>query len=175
LGLSVNTTKIRLTAGSNGIAWLTVTNIAKVGVAFGLICVVTVGPTLDMHAAVTGLVWHSKSVSGSTALPVLADTVMMSPIPRFTVATANAVAERFGGRGPKRLTMPLWLLVTASATMSGVGTGEAESRIVPHPVSWTLSEDRMTIAVLASVRDSPSRGGADGHAREEGMSSTAGP
>jgi hypothetical protein len=50
--------------------------------------------------------------TGSTALPVLAVTVMSAPEPTFDVATANAAAPA----GPGTCTIPSLLTVAASAT-----------------------------------------------------------
>lgn len=87
--LSVKRTKIRWMAGSNGIGPLPVTKIPKVGVAFALIWVVTVGTGGPRQAPVVGVVWQSARLTGRLTPPVSAETVMRPPVPTFTVATAK--------------------------------------------------------------------------------------
>src|SRR5438270_8172848 len=119
---SANTTKIRFAAGSSPIAPVAVAKIAKVGVAPPLICTVTLGPIGEMQTPVTGSVWQMDSDRGRTAPPVFAVAVIMSPIPTFDVATANAPAP--GAAGMCRIPSPL--AVAASATMSGTGVDDAD-------------------------------------------------
>ena len=56
LPASLNRTKIRLVAGSNGTLPAPWTKIPKVGVALALICVVTLGPIAEMHSPLAGFV-----------------------------------------------------------------------------------------------------------------------
>src|SRR5437867_3405846 len=108
---SLKRTKARLTAGSKATPALPTTKIPKVGVALAAITVVTLDPTEEVHAPDTGSVWQSRMVTGGLAVPVSADTVMLAPAPRFTVATANMPVPV----GPGMLTIPSLPRVAASA------------------------------------------------------------
>lgn len=104
---------------------------ANVGVAPLAIGVVT-GPEIGagglMQAPVAGLVSHRVMLTGKVALPVSALTAMVSPLPRFTVATANAPLLA-------KVTIPSPVGVAASATISGTGVFDADSNSVFRPVT----------------------------------------
>ena len=68
--------------------------------------------------------------TGSVASPVSAETVMSPPVPTFTVATARVPA----GVALLMLTMPSFIGVAASATISGVGDVDADNNSVLSPV-----------------------------------------
>src|SRR6266536_423967 len=67
--------------------------------------------------------------TGSVALPVSADAVIVPPAPTFTVATAKAPVPLVPGIS----TMPSLLDVAARATMSDTGVDSAEKRRVLIP------------------------------------------
>ncbi len=64
--------------------------------------------------------------TGSVESPVSAEAVMSPPVPTFAVATARAPA----GVAPLMLTMPSFISVAASATISGVGDVDADNNSV---------------------------------------------
>ena len=68
--------------------------------------------------------------TGSVALPVSADAVIVPVAPTFTVATAKAPVPF----GPEMFTMPSLVSVAAKATMSGTGVADAESKSVFSPM-----------------------------------------
>ena len=103
------------------------TKTPNVGVAFALIWVVTVGVGKETQRPVSGMVWQMRRLTGRPAAPVSAETVIRPVAPTLTVATAKAPALA-------RLTMPVLPAVAASATMSGTGVTDAESRSVLRPV-----------------------------------------
>jgi len=126
---SANFTKIRLLATSNGTVPVPVTKIAKVGVAFWAIVVVTEPAIALVHCPVEGFVWQSAMLTGSVTEPVSAVAVMAPVAPTLTVATAKA-AEPVA---PGTLTMPSLLIVAANATTSGIGVADAEKSRVLTP------------------------------------------
>src|SRR5262245_11030423 len=126
---SLNRTKIRFPAGSNGTLPLLCTKIANVGVAPALIVVDTLGPIPEMHCPVAGFVSHRKMLTGRIAAPVSADAVMVALAPTFTVATAKAPTPL----APGMFKMPSLLVVAANATMSGRGEFEAAKNKVLSP------------------------------------------
>ena len=67
--------------------------------------------------------------TGSIALPVSADAVILPLVPTFTVATANAPAPL----APRTFTMPSLFGVAAKATMSGTAVEETEKSSVFSP------------------------------------------
>ena len=83
---SANFTKIRLLATSNGTVPVPVTKIAKVGVAFWAIVVVTEPAIALVHCPVEGFVWQSAMLTGSVTEPVSAVAVMAPVAPTLTVA-----------------------------------------------------------------------------------------
>jgi hypothetical protein len=95
---SLKRAKIRLCAGSNGTVPEPCTKIAKVGVALAAIVVVTVGPVIDVHWPVEGLVWHRLMVSGSDAALVSAETVMSAVMPTSTPTFVRSHALLFLGQ-----------------------------------------------------------------------------
>src|SRR5262249_35659099 len=108
----------------------------NVGVAFASIGVVTLGPAVPWQMPVAGVVWQIETLSGKLTFPVSAEAVIIAPAPTFTVATANTptggvVAAAAVGFGT--FTIPSWLIVAAKATISGVGVGDADNRIVLRP------------------------------------------
>jgi hypothetical protein len=129
---SVNVTKMRLLAGSNGTAPLAVTKIPKVGVAPELIVVATLPAAVCTQAPVDGFVWQTVTVIRSVAAPVLVVTVMVSPEPRLSLATANTPVA---GDPLVTCTMPSFFKVATRAMTSGVGFVEACSRSVLSPVT----------------------------------------
>src|SRR5262249_22506654 len=128
--VSLNRTKIRLLAGSNGTGPVPVTKMAKVGVCPELICIVTLLVGAPRQAAVAGAVWHNETVIGSATAPVSADALIWPPAPRLTVATANAPLPPT----PATSTIPLPFTVAAKATTSGVGIHDAENNTVFNPI-----------------------------------------
>src|SRR5206468_4760416 len=115
-------TKMRFAVGSSGIALFGVTKTPKVNVEPAVIGKTNEGAIPLMHWPVTALVWHSRAIAGSTAVPVSADTVIKPAAPTFAVATANTPVRP----GPGLETMPVLPIVAARATMSGTGPAEAD-------------------------------------------------
>ena len=72
-----------------------------------------------------------KRLIGNVAVPVSAVAVMLPLAPTFTVATANTPVPLV----PGIFTIPSFVGVAASATMSGVGVAEAENSKVLIPTS----------------------------------------
>jgi hypothetical protein len=70
--------------------------IPNVGVAWALICVVTLALGGATHAPVVGLVSHRDRLSGMLTPPVSALTVIAPPLPTFDVATAKTPTREFG-------------------------------------------------------------------------------
>src|SRR5262245_11739720 len=109
------------------------TNTLNVGVALAATDVVTLADGGARQAPVAGTVSQTKRLTGTGTLPVSATTVTVPAAPTLTVATANApVPVR-----PGMFTMPFCLGVAASATMSGPGFVDAESRNVLTPEMTT--------------------------------------
>src|SRR4029453_432491 len=67
--------------------------------------------------------------TGSVALPVSAEAVILPLAPTFTVATANAPVPFI----PEIFTIPSLVVVAAKATMSGTGVDDAENKRVFSP------------------------------------------
>jgi hypothetical protein len=78
---SLNSTKMRLLAGSNGTLPVAFAKIATVGVALALIVKVTLGPTAELHWPDCGSVWHRLMLSGSDCDPVFAVAVIWALAP----------------------------------------------------------------------------------------------
>ena len=125
---SLNSTLIRLVAGSNGTVPVPVTNTEYVGVAPPATELVTLLVGTDRQAPVVGLVSQTDITSGKVT-GVLADAVIVAVLPTFTVATEKA----FEPLVPDKLTMPSPVGVAASATISGTGEAEADSSSVFKP------------------------------------------
>src|SRR5262245_35435395 len=149
---------MRFVAGRNGIGPVAFTKTAKVGVAFVLICVCTVGVGSSRHRPLWGSVWQSESVTGRLAVPVSAETVMKPGAPRLTDATAKAPTLA-------RRTIPSLDAVATSATMSGAGVAEARRKNVLTPevmgagavfvqakLSWTSVRAKGDVGVNAKTK-----------------------
>src|SRR5262249_23473767 len=112
---SLNRTKIRLVAGANATVLVPVTKMPKVGVSFVLMVVTTglvVGTVGFTHCPVMGSVRHRAMRTGRFAAPVSAETVIVPPAPRFTVATAKTPVPVI----PGILTIPSFFRVALMAT-----------------------------------------------------------
>src|SRR5262245_34229127 len=128
---SLASTRTRLLVGSNAMMPVPCTNTANVGVALKLIATVTLLPGGCRHTPVTGSVWQMDRFAGSPAAPVLADPLMFTLIPTFTVATTKKPVPL----GPGTLTMPgSGGGVADSITMSGTGDADARNWSVLTPV-----------------------------------------
>lgn len=147
LVLSVNVTKMRLLAGLSATAALADTKMPKVGVALELIVVVTVAEGVCRHWPVCGLVWHKVMVTGRLAAPVLVATVIVSPEPRLSVATANSPLLGV----PVTCTMPSFCMVAARTTTSGVGVVDADSSSVLSPVTTGAGAALLQLKLTATL------------------------
>jgi hypothetical protein len=127
---SLNRTKTRFVAGSKGTVPVAVRKIPNVGVLLVSICTVALPLGAERQIPVEGFVWHTEMATGSVASPVSAEVVMSPPVPTFTVATARAPAWA----APLTVTMPSFIGVVASATISGVGDVDADNNSVLSPV-----------------------------------------
>ena len=105
------------------------TKMPKVGVAPALIVVDTLGAIPEMHCPVLGFVSHRKTFTGRIAAPVSADTAILALAPTFTVATEKTPVPLVLGT----FTIPSFVNVAASATISGIGVGEADNSRVLSP------------------------------------------
>src|SRR5262245_37654633 len=105
------------------------TNTPKVGVALAATDVVTLVDGGAMQAPVAGTVSQTNRLTGSVVLPVSATTITVPAAPTLTVATANTPVPVSVGM----FTMPFCFSVAASATMSGPGFVDADSRNVLTP------------------------------------------
>jgi hypothetical protein len=103
--------------------------IPNVGVAPALIVSVTLPAGAPRHTPVAGFVWHTEMATGSETLPVSAAAVILPVTPTLTVATANTPTPVDG----EMFTIPLLSGVAASATMSGIGVGDADNGTVLTP------------------------------------------
>jgi hypothetical protein len=119
---SLNSTMMRLLAGSNGTLPVAVTNTEYVGVAPPLTGLVVSLAGADRQTPVPGLVSQMVSVTFKGA-DVLGNAVMVAVLPAFTVATAKAVELLV----PARLRIPSPLGVLAIATISGTGLDEGDA------------------------------------------------
>ena len=125
--LSVNSTTMRLFAGSNGTVAVAVTNTEYVGVAPASTVLVALLPAGDRQAPVAS-VWQIDIASGKTS-DGLGVAVMVSALPTFTADIAKA----FEPFGPGKFKMPSPVGVATSATISGIGVAEADSNSVFNP------------------------------------------
>src|SRR5713101_3346740 len=131
---SLNRTKIRLVAGSKGMAVpLPFTKMANVAVAPAPIVVFTLLLGGATHAPVTGLVRHTVNTSGRGAPPGSAVTVMSPAAPTLTVATAKAPVLLLPGMFTVKGIPSSLGHVAPRATTSGTGVSDAESNRVFTP------------------------------------------
>lgn len=87
------------------------------------------------QAAVTGLLSQMDKFTCNVTLPVSGVAVILSWLPTFTVATANALAPKLLGN----VTIPSPVGVAARATISGTGVSEADKRSEFTPGIFTAN------------------------------------
>src|SRR5262245_33335119 len=120
---------MRFFAGSKGMSPWACTNTLNVAVIPSPIGVTTASRGANAHCAVVGSVGQTPMVKGRLAPPASAETVMLSPLPKFDAATAKAPASV----REEMSRMPLLPTVAATATMSGTRTRDADRKTVFTP------------------------------------------